>query len=314
MSRLGSLRRTLRDWSGRHPPAILLYHRVSRIEHDPWGLAVPPDLFADQMETLARRRQVVPLDELAAALERGHAPANWVAITFDDGYADLLHEALPALQRFGCTATLFVTTGALDGDGFWWDRLSEAIFGPERLPDRLALGSGTRSFRWEAAAASGDRGMLHISLWRRLRALDPERREGELAAIESWAGVQARDRSRDRILTTAELRELAASGVFSIGAHSISHPPLPELSRHEKATEIAGSRRRCEEILGRPVSSFAYPFGEMDAQCREEVRRAGFRFACSTVRAAVRTTSPRYGLPRINITACSGQELLERLP
>jgi peptidoglycan/xylan/chitin deacetylase (PgdA/CDA1 family) len=315
MSVAGHVRRALRRWSGRHPPAILLYHRVARIEHDPWGLAVPPDLFADQMEALSRRRRVVPLDDLAADLERGRAPVNCIAITFDDGYADLLHEALPAMRRFGCTATLFLTTGALDTDGFWWDRLSDAIFGPQRLPDRLTLGSDAKRFRWEGSGESRERGALHMALWRRLRGLDPVARERELADVESWAGRQrARDRARDRILTTGELRELAASGAFAIGAHSISHPPLPELTRHEKAAEIAGSRRRCEEILGRPVTSFAYPFGEMDAQCREEVRRAGFRFACSTVPQPVRTTSPRFALPRISVPACSGEELLERLP
>lgn len=312
MRRLHALAATARRMTGRHRPAILLYHRVAAIEHDPWDLAVPPALFAEQMDALARSRRVVPLERMAEAVERRRAPANWVAITFDDGYADLLHEALPAMQRSGCPATLFATTGVLDGGGFWWDRLSEAIFRPQRLPRSLDLGKGERRFVWEEPPAGPDRHQLHLDLWRRLRALAPEMREQELSRIEGWAGI-APARERDRALTRAELRRLAESGLFSIGAHSISHPSLPQLSRAEKAAEIAGSRRDCEEILGHQVSSFAYPFGDMDEQSREEVRRAGFRFACSTVPEPVRPTSSRFALPRISVGAWHGDELLRRL-
>jgi peptidoglycan/xylan/chitin deacetylase (PgdA/CDA1 family) len=312
MKRLHAIAARARRITRRRRPVILLYHRIAAIEHDPWHLAVPPSLFAEQMEALARSRRVVPLDRMAEAVERGRAPINWVAITFDDGYADLLTGALPAMQRSGCPATLFATTGVLDGGGFWWDRLSEAIFRPPRLPRSLELGRGERRLLWEEPPAGPDRQTLHLTLWRWLRRLAVGAREEELTRIEDWAGI-APARERDRALTSAELRLLAESGLFSIGAHSINHPSLPQLSRAEKAAEIAGSRRACEEILGRPVTSFAYPFGDMDEQSREEVRRAGFAYACSTSPEPVRPTSPRFALPRITVGAWTGDELLRRL-
>lgn len=315
MNLLGRVRRRLKRWTDRHRPAILLYHRVARLERDPWGLAVTPELFAEQVAALARARRVVPLERLAEEVERGRAPADWTAITFDDGYADVLHKACPVLKRLGCPATLFVTTGTLDQEAFWWDRLSEAIFRPGALPRRLEIEDAKGSFRWESHAADGsEREALHLALWRQLRSFDPERRRGELKRIEAWAGVAGDDFSGDRPLTTAELVELAESGIVSIGAHGVSHAPLPELDRFAKAAEIAGSRRRCEEILGRPVVSFAYPFGELDAECSEEVRRAGFRFACATVPAPVGRDSPRYALPRVPVGAWSGEELLRHIP
>ena len=295
-------------------PTILLYHRVARQDCDPWGLAVRPDLFADQIEALARRRTVVPLERLADELERGRAPQDWVAITFDDGYADVLHEACPVLRRHGCAATLFVTTDMLDSAGFWWDRLARAILMPERLPGELVLEDGAVPFRWAAEKDGSDRSALHLAIWRWLRRRDPARREALLDAIEVWAGPGPPRRDVDRALTTAELRELADSGVFSIGAHSLSHAPLPELTREAKAAEIAGSRRRCEEILGRKVDTFAYPYGELDEEACEEARRAGFRLACSTVKGPVRPDSPRYALPRTTVKPWSGEQLLSRLP
>ncbi len=48
-----------------------------------------------------------------AELMRAHAEGRrgLVGLTFDDGYADFLHEALPVLRGHGCTATVFVLPG-----------------------------------------------------------------------------------------------------------------------------------------------------------------------------------------------------------
>ena len=189
MRTIEGVRRRLRRWRDRRRPAILLYHRVARQDCDPWGLAIPPALFAEQIEALSRRRTVVSLERLADELERGRAPGGWVAITFDDGYADVLHEACPVLQRYGCEATLFVTTDTLGGGGFWWDRLACAILTPERLPEELVLEDGPLPFRWAAVRDGPDRSALHLAIWRRLRRQDPKRRDELLKRIEAWAGV-----------------------------------------------------------------------------------------------------------------------------
>jgi peptidoglycan/xylan/chitin deacetylase (PgdA/CDA1 family) len=309
------VRRKLGRWADRRRPVILLYHRVARVDCDPWGLAVPPDRFAEQIEALSRHRKVVPLDRLVAELDRGRAPKDWVAITFDDGYSDLLYEARPVLERWNCPATLFLTTGALDADGFWWDRLSEAVLTPKKLSTSLHLNGGEHAFDWQGNPEDrAEREALHLGLWRWLRRLNSEQREMQLKRVEHWAGATREHLERDRPLTTAELRELCADGIFAIGAHGITHAPLPDLNRFGKAAEIAGSRRRCEEILGRPVTSFAYPHGELDAECTEEVRRAGFRYACSTEPSPVKVESPRFALPRMVVDSCGAEELLERLP
>ena len=60
---------------------VLLYHRVAQLDHDPYGLAVRPDRFAQQCSILRKRCDVVPLRD-------ANGGRRQVAITFDDGYAD----------------------------------------------------------------------------------------------------------------------------------------------------------------------------------------------------------------------------------
>ena len=90
---------------------VLVYHRIAEpVDPDPWGLCVAPVRFAEQLEVLKRETDVVPLAELRRAARRGFGRPR-VALTFDDGYADALHRALPPLERHGLPATVFVPTG-----------------------------------------------------------------------------------------------------------------------------------------------------------------------------------------------------------
>jgi peptidoglycan/xylan/chitin deacetylase (PgdA/CDA1 family) len=111
---------------------ILMYHYVRAIDAtaDPLGfrLSVRPDRFAEQMDWLAEHRyQPMTVSALAACL-RGEArcPARPMAITFDDGYANTVTEALPILQRHGFPATFYIITGMVGNPGYaTWDQLRE---------------------------------------------------------------------------------------------------------------------------------------------------------------------------------------------
>ena len=60
-------------------------------------------------------------------------PRRTVIITFDDGYADNFHTALPLLQEADCPATVFVTAGKIGAErDFWWDELERVILVPDK--------------------------------------------------------------------------------------------------------------------------------------------------------------------------------------
>src|SRR5258708_1690179 len=89
---------------------VLLYHRVAAPSWDPFDMCVEPERFEQQLAALSRVADFVPLSAIASGLRRGRRERPVVALTFDDGYADNLHGALPLLERYGAPATVFITT------------------------------------------------------------------------------------------------------------------------------------------------------------------------------------------------------------
>src|SRR6266571_3108384 len=91
--------------------AILLYHRVASLSSDRWRMAVSAARFAEQLDVIATRFAPLPLNELASAILAEDVPHGAVALTFDDGYRDVLLAAKPQLERRGIPATVFVISG-----------------------------------------------------------------------------------------------------------------------------------------------------------------------------------------------------------
>src|SRR5437773_7329055 len=129
---------------------ILLYHRVADVRPDPWSLCVTPQHFAEHLEVLRQQSRPMHLQQLVSRLRDGNLPRHAVAITFDDGYADNLLQAKPALERYDIPATVFVATGNIEqAHEFWWDELERLLLQPGTLPEELRLSIDGKTYRWE---------------------------------------------------------------------------------------------------------------------------------------------------------------------
>lgn len=99
---------------------ILMYHEITDGPVSARHLAVTPQQFAVQLGYLQGAGYVtLRAAEVTAAMagEGRGLPARPVVLTFDDGFADFHDTALPALLRYGFTATLFVTTSWIRDSG-----------------------------------------------------------------------------------------------------------------------------------------------------------------------------------------------------
>jgi peptidoglycan/xylan/chitin deacetylase (PgdA/CDA1 family) len=211
-----------------------------------------------------------------------------VAVTFDDGYADNLYEALPVLQRHDVPATVFVASDAVVREReFWWDDL-------ERL----------------VAPAEYD------TVWANLRDVEAQEREATLETMRFARGVDSVPRASCSPLTSDELACLARDVRIEIGAHTASHARLGALPGAAQRAEIESGRVALESIIGRRVESFAYPFGRVGDYTVETmhlVREAGFVRACINQAGVVDRSTDRFELPRVYVRDWNGDEFAAAL-
>jgi peptidoglycan/xylan/chitin deacetylase (PgdA/CDA1 family) len=294
---------------------VLVYHRVGTGRLDPWQLMIDPEIFAQQMETLARDWSPMSLGELVQGFQMRRLPERAVAVTFDDGYADNLEVAALILLEHKIPATLFVATDLVDSGGpLWWDELASLLLEPAKLPRMLTLAS-CGGHQWPIPALPGHqcrsadgapppweaeprtRLRAYYEVWLALRALNVPTREAALDEIADWSKAP---RPSGRVLLTWEqLREFAALPGFDLGAHTLTHPVLPNCSPDGARAEIAGSADRLRTEVGVEVEQFAYPFGAWSPGVARLVAELGFSAAYTTDGSAIAWRSSPYALPRV---------------
>lgn len=334
LNRLKQLNYNIQKRLAKSKGLILMYHRIAELDLDPWSLCVTPQHFAEQLAVIQKIAHPISLQQLNRDRQQGTIPHRAVAISFDDGYADNLDRAKPILENYGIPATVFVSTGYLGSQReFWWDELASILLKPGTLPPQLSLTIDNHRSEWELGAASdysllayrqdrhcqawaaqpGSRMFLYYSIWQVLRDLAENDRQQALAQVAIWAKDDSQPRSDYLPLTVAELAALDSGELVEVGAHTVNHPFLPAQPLAVQQAEIDRSKLELERILSRPVTSFAYPFGDRTAATIELVKASGFDCACSTQPDVVWGRSNCFDLPRFGVENWNGREFAERL-
>jgi peptidoglycan/xylan/chitin deacetylase (PgdA/CDA1 family)/SAM-dependent methyltransferase len=278
------------------------------------------------------------LQQLTQALRDGNLEDRSVVITFDDGYADNLHNAKPLLEHYDAPATVFLATGYIGHEReFWWEELDRLLLQPGKLPEALCLGINGRIYRWELGEAAhysedasrqhqgwrawedtppSSRHRLYRALWDLLHPLTEAERQRVLKELRGWTSGGAADTPSHRCLSLEETIALAQSELVEVGAHTVTHSTLAALPSAAQRVEIHRSKAWLQEILGRPVASFAYPYGrhcDYTAETVDIVRKAGFACACSNFAGVVARSTDRFQLPRVRVQDWDGEEFARHL-
>lgn len=290
------------------PPhaVVLAYHGVLRspLSFPVWH-HLDKDRFEEQMAWLGRNCHCVSLKDLLAGNDRADWHRNTVAVTFDDGFYSTYAVALPILQKYSIPATVFVAAGYI-GDGeerqMWPDTVAcvlhiSTIEEFDFAGRRMHLRGATEKFN------------TYRLIVRYMKGLSESQRKAELDALMSTAGVVKADLLGDplvrelRILSRSELKAMAASELIEIGAHTMTHPRLSNLSAQQAAWELAESRRTIEQMIGH-VRYFAYPYGgEEDFLLihKQMAKEAGYEAAFTAAAGCVLKGVDLFAVPRVSV-------------
>jgi len=239
--------------------AILCYHRIGT-HGVPLYSGLPRSVFEKQIVYLRKHYRILSLEELLAERESPKSDKPGLAITFDDGYADLYSEAFPVLRKYEVPATIYLVAGAVQsGEIPWYDRIFVAfqVAPADQLMNELGLPEPTRLETPQQRLVAAARYIFT------LRAFSDTDRLACCDYLQQRIPIP-QSALLNRMLNWNQIREMQSAGI-SFGSHTVSHPVLSRLSPQDLLRELRDSRHVLENELQRPVLDFSYPFGTQDS-------------------------------------------------
>ena len=302
-----ALRRMLRRLTHRSEITVLGFHRVLTLQQAASTCSEPAIVitlpsFSKILQMLAQQYHVISLSEF----QRGNIPDGSrpsCLLTFDDAWLDTFENAYPAVCGAGLRAAVFVPTGLIGTDKFFWaERLNLLWKNCGESCEAISIAIGLELGRTPVTSFEDS-----VSALKRVSAI---RRESILCALEAQFGNGTQPSENDRFMSWEQL--LAMSPVFEAASHTVNHVLLDFEEEAAAESELRESRVMLEAKVGHPVRSLAYPSGSLDQRVRAWASKAGYQWAF-TIRPGTfsgaddQLTIPRLVLHEGNITSPWGK-------
>jgi peptidoglycan/xylan/chitin deacetylase (PgdA/CDA1 family) len=264
---------------------VAMFHRVLKQDDPRWLTALPQWTLSDDhfdacLAFFKRHFTMVTLDDVRASWRRERPlPPRSLLLTFDDGYADNLTEALPLLRAHGAPAVVFVSTDVLGrSERLWTEDVLWAYMAARLDASQLAL-------LYAVVTGGPPPRDAHAStlIWTIVqRGPQCSTREIE-PALASLGMNLMRDAHPRQMLAPVEVLELARSGI-AIGAHGKTHTALTFAS--DLASELEAPRTVLNEILAREpgmmVNALSFPHGAFTPDIAARAFASGYELAFAT--------------------------------
>ena len=284
--------------------AVLMYHRVC--ERGPAtecyferGTAVTPDAFARQVRWLRERFEFASLSDALHAESSGRG-AKVVALTFDDGYRDVVEHVLPLCRDLGIAGTVFPCAATATGRAvrLWFDRYYDLVHAARaRGRAGLLADMARRLVEMEPPSEPNLRWWVRGPLKEALHALDVSPRWPLLKALADVVPELA-EPSTGLYLDVDDLTRLRQGG-WQVGGHGDTHQRLPPLGDAALLAELDASVALLASVDQPPPWTFAYPDGAHDERVVGAVAGRGFDAAVTVDPAFAVGSVDRRRIPRL---------------
>ncbi len=273
---------------------VVMFHRTLSPDDPRWRTCDPDYTLSiahlsESLVFFKRHYNVVSLARVLEARRTGAAlPPRALLITFDDGWSDNADYALPALQRAGLPALMFVVADAVGTQQpFFQERLISAWRrGALQVSELARVMAPVLAGPWMPRDESIASLRQAIA---RLEGLDAEQRRGLLQPY-----LQALDDGLRHMVDAGELHKLQAGGM-ALGLHGKTHTPMTHAADID--AELGGARADLARHLGQPgptAESMSFPHGSHNAEIAERARQAGYELVFTSV-PVLNPVAPRLG-------------------
>jgi peptidoglycan/xylan/chitin deacetylase (PgdA/CDA1 family) len=253
-----------------------------------------------------QRRELLSLTEMFERLAEGRSLRGAIAFTLDDGYREQVQVVGSVFAEFDCPATVFATTGFLDGAlWFWWDKIDYVFANASKRSANVPLGDRGLAIDFSDMAQRDLNKALFIEACKRVPDHVKHNAIRELAS-QGEVDLPMQPPECYAPASWDQARQAEERGL-TFGPHTVTHPILSRASDDQSSHEIEESWRRIQTELRNPVPVFCYPNGQSDDFGEREIgtlSRLGLAGAVIGIAGYARgrsfqaSTNARFRVPR----------------
>jgi peptidoglycan/xylan/chitin deacetylase (PgdA/CDA1 family) len=299
---------------------ILMLHRVCpsipgvRLQGNAGMEMTPEKLVAIIQFFRDRDYDFISLDQLLQRLANRKNKRKFVIFTFDDGYVDNYLHAYPIFRKHQVPFTIYVATSFPDRAAIlWWYILEDLLLEKDNIV--VNQSNGKREFNCSSLNEKEE-------TFREIRSIiinsSPSEYIETIIKIFEPYGIDLYGKTSELTMSWEQIELLSRDLLVTIGAHTVNHYMLSNISPAKVKDEILMSKHRLESCLGKEVNHFAYPYGGREEAGQREfelVKECGFETAVTARFANIFRAHRRHlqCLPRIFIHSMADHGFLKQV-
>ena len=251
---------------------IMVHHGICLADHTKFNsIFLTLRTFESHLKFYKKYFNVVSLDDYYQ--QKFSKDKFNICLTFDDGFANNYKYVLPLLAQYQLPATFFITAISHAGyDVLWNDFLSiVSKYGPKQISYKNHSYKKDKHNRYILTETSN-------SLNETLRNCGFTEKAEMMEELYPLVPFKADKKDEDYWLQMSreQIRQVAASPYVTIGAHGYYHNDLAKISIEDVKEELVNTKTYLETIIGKPVNSFAFPYGSYNADVVDAAKKAGY--------------------------------------
>ncbi len=209
--------------------------------------------------------EIISLDSVHQRLSGKETGLPFVCFTFDDGYVDIFTVIHPLFMKYQQPYAVYVVSDFPDRKSvLWWYMLEDLVLKHNALSFRYA----DQGFSFTTRSAT-EKEASFAKIREVILSVPQDQMTEVLDAVFSPYSITAEDYN-DLQMDWKQVVELSQESLVTIGAHTVHHYNLKQLTAEQVRWEIQTSKERLEQKIGRPVEHFAYPYGSRDEVGKRE--------------------------------------------
>lgn len=299
------------------PPlgVVLMGHSVGQPSNSGFNPNGKWRISADQLEMAiscanSMGFEAVSMDTVVHRLNGKQCDRPFYALTFDDGYADNLHDALPVCQHYKVPMTVYVTSGFIQRKHVaWWHFIEHLIANNSAI--QVTLKGKLSNFECKS---HNKKQIAFDQLSKFLTLASVQDQTDFIDEMTQRYGESSRIYAENLFMNETELQEISNNEYAFLGSHGVSHCAFSSLEADKLEQELIGSTKYALSFSGSQSHHLAYPYGSSTTVSARDVSMVvgqGVATAVTTQHGCLYKQAQLQSLPRIPLFPTDTENLLK---